>query len=58
MSIKLLVYFYTMIQPLIKCILMGLITYLMFESKIIYMWFKKINQSEWNLMCYYFLYHM
>jgi hypothetical protein len=37
MFIKLLVYFYTMIQLLINCILLGLITYFMFEAQINYM---------------------
>jgi hypothetical protein len=36
--IKLLVYFETMIQLPINCILMGLITYFMFETQINYMW--------------------
>ncbi len=38
MFIKLLVYFETMIQLPINCILMGLITYFMFETQINYMW--------------------
>jgi len=38
MFIKLLVYFYTMIQLPINCKLMGLITYFMFEVQINYMW--------------------
>ncbi len=38
MFIKLLVYFYTMIQLPINCILMRLITYSMFEAQIYYMW--------------------
>jgi hypothetical protein len=37
MFIKLLVYFYTMIQLSINCILMGLITYFVFEAQINYM---------------------
>jgi hypothetical protein len=37
--IKLLVYFYTMIQLPINRILMGLITYFIFEAQIKYMWF-------------------
>ncbi len=42
MFIKLLVYFYTIIQLPINCILMGLITYFMFETQIKYMWSLKI----------------
>jgi hypothetical protein len=38
MFIKLLVYFYTMIQLSINCILMGLIIYFMFETQINYIW--------------------
>jgi hypothetical protein len=37
MVIKLLVYFFTMIQLLINCILMGLIIYFMFQIQINYM---------------------
>jgi hypothetical protein len=36
---KLSVYFYTMIQLLIDCILMDLIFYFMFEAQTNYMWF-------------------
>jgi hypothetical protein len=47
MFIKLLVYFYTMIQLSINCILMGLITYFVFEAQINYMWsLKKFKVSE------------
>jgi hypothetical protein len=47
MFIKLLVYFDTMIQLPINCILMGLITYFIFEAQINYMWFpKKFKVSE------------
>jgi hypothetical protein len=38
MFIELLMYFYTMIQLSINCILMDLITYFMFEVQINYMW--------------------
>jgi hypothetical protein len=38
MFIKLVVYFYTMMQLLIKLILMGLIIYFRFEAQINYMW--------------------
>jgi hypothetical protein len=38
MFIKLLMFFYTMIQLLINCLLMGLITYFMFENQISYVW--------------------
>jgi hypothetical protein len=38
MFIKLLIYFYIMIQLPINCILMVLITYYMFEAQINYMW--------------------
>jgi hypothetical protein len=41
MFIKLLVYFKTMIQLLINCILMGVIIYFMFEAQINYMWSQK-----------------
>jgi hypothetical protein len=37
--IKLLVYFYTMIQLPNNCILMDLITYFIFEAQINYIWF-------------------
>jgi hypothetical protein len=58
MFIKLLVYFYTMIQLLISCTLMGLITYFMFEAQINYMWFlKKIKVNE-ILRVIIFLYYM
>jgi hypothetical protein len=47
MFIKLLVYFYTMIQLPINYILIGLITYYMFESQINYLWsLKKLNVNE------------
>jgi len=47
MFIKLLVYFYTMIQLSINCRLMGLITYFMFEAQINCMWsLKKFKVSE------------
>jgi hypothetical protein len=49
MFIKLLVYFYTMIQLPINCILMALITIFlkMFEARINYMWIlKKFKVSE------------
>jgi hypothetical protein len=41
MFIKLLVYFYIMIQLPINYILMGLIIYYMFKAQINYMWFLK-----------------
>jgi hypothetical protein len=41
MFIKLLVYFYRMIQLPINCILMGLITHFMFEVQINHMWSQK-----------------
>jgi len=47
MFIKLLVYFYTMIQLPINYILMGLIAYFMFEVQINYIWFlKNLKVSE------------
>jgi hypothetical protein len=47
MFIKLLVYFYTMIQLPTNCILMRLITYLMFEAQIYFMWsLKKFKTNE------------
>jgi hypothetical protein len=47
MFAKLLVYFYTMIELPINCILMGLITYFMFEVQINYMWsLKKFKVTE------------
>jgi hypothetical protein len=47
MFIILLVYFYTIIQLPINCILMGLITYFMFETQINYMWsLKKFKMNE------------
>jgi hypothetical protein len=47
MFIKLLVYFYTMIQLPINCILMDLITYFMSGVQINYMWsLKKFKVSE------------
>jgi membrane-bound metal-dependent hydrolase YbcI (DUF457 family) len=47
MFIKFSVYFYTIIQLPINCILMGLITYFMFEAQINYMWsVKKFKMSE------------
>jgi hypothetical protein len=45
MFIKLLVYFYTVIQLPINCLLMGLITYSMFEAQINYMW--SLKNSKW-----------
>jgi hypothetical protein len=46
MFIKLLVYFYIMIQLPINCILMGLITYYVWSSND-YMWsLKKLKVSE------------
>jgi hypothetical protein len=57
MFMKLLVCFYTMIQLSINYILMGLITYFIFEVQINYMWLQKI-QNEWNITCYCFLYYM
>ncbi len=41
-------FFYTMIQLPINCILMGFITYFMFEYQINYMWFLIFFESEWN----------
>ncbi len=47
MFVKLLVYFDTMIQLPINCILMGLTTYFMFEYQVNYMWsLKKFKVSE------------
>jgi hypothetical protein len=47
MFIKLLVYFYIMIQLPINYILMGLITYYIFEAQINYMWsLKEFKVSE------------
>jgi hypothetical protein len=46
MLIKLLMYFYTMRQP-INCILMGSIIYFMLEAQIKYMWsLKNFKMSE------------
>ncbi len=57
MSIKLLVYFYTMIPLPINCISMGLITYLMFEIQINYMWlFKKIEWMKSYMLLLFILY--
>jgi len=47
MFMKLLLYFYTMIQLPINCILMGLKIYYIFEVQINYMWsLKNFKMSE------------
>jgi hypothetical protein len=50
MFTKLLMYFYTMIQLLINCLLMGLITYFMFENQINYMW--SLENFKMNAILY------
>jgi len=57
MFVKLLVYFDTMIQLPINCILMGLITYFMFKFQINYMWFlKNLKVSEIYVLLLFVLY--
>jgi len=47
MFMKLLLYFYTMIQLPINCILMGLKNYFIFEVQINYMWsLKNFKMNE------------
>jgi len=58
MLIKLLVYFYTMIQLPINCISMGLITYFMFEVQINYMWFLKKLKWVKSFMLLLFILHV
>jgi hypothetical protein len=62
MFIKLLVYFYAMIQLLINRILMVLITYFMFEAQINYMWVKcymllLFTLHEVPIFPFFFLHH-
>jgi hypothetical protein len=50
MFVKLLVYFYTMIQLPINCILMGFIIYFMFETQINYMWYLEMFKMN-EILC-------
>jgi hypothetical protein len=57
MLIKLLVYFYTMIQLPTNCILMHLITYFMFEAQVYFMWsLKKFKAIKSYMLLVFILY--
>jgi hypothetical protein len=54
---KWLVYFFTMIQLLTNCILMGLITYFRFEAQINFLWSPN-NSKVSEIFCLLLLYYM
>jgi len=58
MFIKLLVFFYTVIQLPVNCILMGFITYFIFEYQINYMWSLKISKWVKSYVLLLFILHV